>query len=98
MADSLKKRAAAIKYDPEHDNVPIMSAYGEGYMAEKIIKAAEEAGVPVLPDPGLADMLARLSVGDEIPPELYEVVAKVLVFVSELDKSYGDRIRSQAAR
>lgn len=96
MPKELKKRAAAVSYDPESDAVPILSAFGEGYVAEKIIETAEEAGVPVVEDTDLASMLAKMSVGDEIPPSLYEVVAKVLVFVSELDQSYGSRIRQYA--
>ena len=30
-------------------------------------------------------ILNLLNIGDEIPPELYEVVAKILVFVSDMD-------------
>lgn len=98
MDDTPKKplRAAAIKYDPKTDAVPVMSAMGEGFVAEKIVEKAREAGVPVHKDPNLAGVLARLSVGDEIPPELYEVVARILVFVSEVDQSYGKRLQSAA--
>ena len=85
-------RAAALSYDPDEHDVPILSAFGEGYLAQKIVSIAKESGVPVLPDPGLASMLSRLSVGDEISPELYEAVAKVLVFVSEMDRTYGEKI------
>jgi type III secretion system FlhB-like substrate exporter len=38
-------------------------------------------------------MLSKVSVGDEISPELYEAVAKVLAFVSEIDQSYGEKIK-----
>lgn len=89
-------RAAAIQYDPERDRAPVMSAFGEGYMADRIIEKATEAGVPIQKDANLAGMLAGLSVGDEIPPELYEVVARVLIFVSQVDQSYGRRIRKAA--
>lgn len=92
METRKKTRAAALKYDPATDSVPIMTAFGEGALAEKIIDLAKESGVPVVPDPSLSSMLSKMSVGDEIPEELYEVVAKVLIFVSELDKSYGARI------
>ena len=91
-----KKRAAALQYNPEKDNVPILSAIGEGFVAEKIIETAKEAGVPIVPDANLTSLLAKMSVGDEIPPDLYEVVAKVLIFVSEMDRSYGERIRKTA--
>ena len=85
------KRAAAIKYDTEEHEAPVLAAFGEGHLAEKIVSVAKESGVPVLPDPSLATMLSKLSVGDEISPEMYEAVAKVLVFVGEMDRKYGER-------
>ena len=45
-------------------------------------------------DRELASMLSQLSIGDEIPPVLYEVVANVLIFVSDMDRKYGSKIRS----
>lgn len=91
-----RRTAAAIQYDPDNDAAPILAAFGEGHMADKIIETAEEVGVPVLPDPDLAAMLAKMSVGDEIPPALYEVVAKVLIFVGEMDQSYNKKIKQAA--
>jgi len=95
--DELEKkkvsRAAAISYDPEEHDVPVLAAFGEGYMAQKIVSVAKESGVPILPDPNLSSMLSKISVGDEISPEMYEAVAKVLAFVSEVDRSYGEKIR-----
>ncbi len=87
-----KRRAAAISYDPDLNNAPVLAAFGEGYVADKIIEKGKEAGVPVMKDPELASMLSQISLGDEIPPELYEIVAKVLVFVSDIDRKYAGRI------
>jgi len=95
MSDAEKrvKQAAAIKYDPTENDVPILSAFGEGHMAQKIVEVAKESGVPILPEPGLTGMLSKLSIGDEIAPEMYDAVAKVLAFVSEVDRTYGEKIR-----
>ena len=95
MEENGKKvtRAAAISYDPAENDVPILAAFGEGFLAQKIISIAKESGVPVLPDPGLTSMLSKLSVGDEISPELYEAVAKVLAFVGEIDRGYGEKLK-----
>ena len=95
MADVEKRKiqAAALTYDPAENDVPILSAFGEGHMAQKIVDVAKESGVPVLPEPGLTNLLSKLSVGDEIAPEMYDAVAKVLAFVSEMDRTYGDKIR-----
>jgi len=92
------RRAAAISYDPSENDVPILSAFGEGYLAQKIVSVAKESGVPILPDPSLSSMLSKISVGDEISPEMYEAVAKVLVFVSEVDRSYGEKVKRTAGQ
>ena len=86
-------RAAAISYDPGENDAPVLAAFGEGYVAQKIIEVAKESGVPIMPDPNLTSMLSKLSVGDEISPEMYEAVAKVLAFVSEVDRRYGEKIK-----
>lgn len=84
--DKTKKRQAiALEYDPE-DAAPRVIASGQGILADKIIEKAKEANVPVHQDGKLADTLSRLEIGDMIPPELYEVVAEILVFVDAMDK------------
>ncbi|GFI01280.1 MAG: flagellar biosynthesis protein FlhB [Lachnospiraceae bacterium] len=79
------KQAIALSYDPE-DNAPRVIASGKGVLAERIIEKAQEAAVPVHRDDKLADTLSRLEIGEMIPPELYEVVAEILVFVDAMDK------------
>ncbi len=79
------KQAIALSYNPEED-APKVIASGKGILAEKIIEKAKEADVPVHRDDKLADTLSRLEIGDMIPPELYEVVAEILVFVDAMDK------------
>ena len=75
------KQAVALSYDPEED-APKVIASGRGALAERIIERAKEANVAVHRD----DTLSRLEIGDMIPPELYEVVAEILVFVDAMDK------------
>jgi flagellar biosynthesis protein len=60
-------------------------------MAERIVEAAHEEGVQVVRDDKLSHMLQKLSVGDEIPEELYKVVAEVLIFVSNMDEKCNKR-------
>ncbi len=79
------KQAVALAYDPQ-DDAPTVIASGRGALAERIIEKAQEAAVPVHRDDKLADTLSRLEIGDMIPPELYEVVAEILVFVDAMDK------------
>ena len=89
-----QKKAAALRYDPRSDEVPVLTAFGQGHVAEKIIAAAEEASVPVKYDAALTEMLSQMSLGDEIPPELYAAVAQILVFISESDHKYGDSLHN----
>lgn len=79
------KQAIALEYDPA-DNAPRVIAMGRGALAEKIIDQAKQAQVPVHRDDKLAETLSKLQIGDMIPPELYEVVAEILIFVDGMDK------------
>jgi len=88
-ADGVKvKQAVALEYNPA-DDAPRVIASGRGILAEKIIEKAVESNVPIHRDDKLADTLSRLDIGDMIPPELYEVVAEILVFVDSMDKLKG---------
>ena len=82
------KQAIALEYDPPED-APKVIASGRGAVAERIIEKAKEAAVPVHRDDKLADTLSRLEIGEMIPPELYEVVAEIVVFVDAMDKIKG---------
>jgi len=83
-----KKRlqAAAVQYDEKHDDAPRVTASGKGYVAEKILELAREADVPVVEDAALVSALMVLELGEEIPAELYEAVARILAFIYKRDK------------
>jgi len=79
-----RKKAVALRYDPEKDNAPVVLAKGYGELAKRIIKIAKERNIPVVEDKDLVSALIRVEVFEEIPPELYRAVAKVLVFIKTL--------------
>ena len=79
------KQAIALEYHPSEE-APKVIAAGKGKLAERILEKAVEENVPVHKDSALADTLSRLEIGELIPPELYEVVAEILVFVDQMDK------------
>ena len=79
------KQAIALQYDP-NDEAPRVIATGVGHIAERIIEKAQEADVPIHEDSKLANTLSKLEIGEMIPPELYEVVAEILVFVDNMEK------------
>lgn len=88
MADeSRKKRAAALKYDPDTDSAPRVIASGKGVIAEAIIRKAREHGIPIRENPPLAELLTAVPLGAEIPPDLYEAVAEILARILKLDSS-----------
>lgn len=84
------KKAVALQYNRD-DRAPKVIALGKGLVADKILEKAKEENVPIYNDPKLAETLNQLNIGDEIPPALYEVVAEILIFVSDLDVLQGDR-------
>ncbi|MDR0878638.1 MAG: EscU/YscU/HrcU family type III secretion system export apparatus switch protein [Treponema sp.] len=80
------KTASAIAYSPE-DPAPRLIAAGKGREAERIIAAAEEAGVAIVEDPALAALLdTGIKIGDTIPVWCWEAAAKILSFVLMKDK------------
>lgn len=86
MDENLKnKRAVAINYKPG-DRSPKVIAKGQGHVAERILKKAEDSDIAIYEDKELVEELSNVELGDNIPPELYQVVAQVLVFVSDLDR------------
>lgn len=79
------KTAVALEYEPG-EQAPKVIATGRGHLANKIIDAAEQSSVPVHKDEKLAKSLSILDVGEYIPPELYGIVAEVLVYVDSMEK------------
>ena len=87
-SDVAKKRAVALRYDPEKSSAPTIVATGRGTIAENIIKTAQDNGVSIKEVQSLAQALGGLDIGAEIPEGLYEVVAEVLLFVADVDGKY----------
>ena len=79
--DTKIKTAVALSYTG-----PKILATGKGELAERIIKKGQEEDVPLYKEHKLANTLSKLEIGDSIPPELYDVVAEILVFVDDMDR------------
>lgn len=71
-------RAIALEYDGE--NAPVVTATGEGEIAEEILRIAREHNIPLKDDALLAELLSDLNLGEEIPPLLYRVIAEVIAY------------------
>ena len=94
-SDRPKRKAVALQYG-ENDAAPVVVASGMGYLAEKIVDVAQESGVPVYEDDSLATVLTRLSLGQEIPPELYQAIVEIYVYFLNFDPAQRQRQRDEA--
>ena len=83
------RSAVAIRYDLQKDRAPRIVGKGKGELADRMLAIAKEHKIPVREDPELIEVLAKLDVQDEIPPELYQVMAEVLTFIYRVNKKKG---------
>jgi flagellar biosynthesis protein len=79
------KKAVALRYAPEQSSAPILVAKGKGHLADVILQKAKENGIPVQEDASLVEVLSKLDLEQEIPSELYQLVAEVLSFIYRSD-------------
>ncbi len=85
------KKAVALKYSPGQSEAPVIVAKGQGAVADIILQKAKENGVAVQEDAALVEVLSKLDLDQQIPPELYQLVAEILSFVYQKDQSAGVR-------
>jgi flagellar biosynthesis protein len=96
-----QKSAVGLKYQQsahgetstdgaQSKNAPTIIAKGFGDLAEEIIALARENGVLVHEDPYLSDFLATLDLGQEIPDQLYHVIAELISFSYVLQGKFPD--------
>ena len=78
-----QQTAAALRYDGSSEAPPLVPC-GKGHIAEKILAAAREAGIPIREDKLLAEALSALELGTPVPEELYQAVAEALVWAYRL--------------
>ena len=84
MIEKKQKTAVALGFE-KGDEAPKILATGKGHVAEKIIEQAREHNVPIHYDARLANTLSKLDFDKYIPPELYEAVIEVLMYVDKVD-------------
>ena len=82
--ENTPRQAVALRYDHQKDQAPCVLAKGSGYIAEKIIQAAQQYDIPLVQDPVAGELLSHVDLGETIPPEFYRAVAEILAFVYRL--------------
>lgn len=86
--------AVALKYELGKMSAPQVIAKGKDYLAQKIIEIAEKHKIPIYQDPPLAKLLyEKVEIGEYIPEELYQAVAKVLAYIYKLRKMKINKIK-----
>jgi flagellar biosynthesis protein len=83
-----KTSAVSLQYNQEGDCAPKLTAKGQGWLAEKIISMAQKQNIPIKKDKDLIELLEKIDIGQEIPEELYKIVAELLAWVYDLNKEY----------
>lgn len=75
------KKAVALKYEKEKSAAPKVVAKGKGAVAQNIIKIAQEHELPIKKDADLVELLSKIEIDKEIPPNLYKAVAQIFSFI-----------------
>ena len=86
------ERAVALRYEPG-EGAPVIVASGMGYLAEKMVEIATEAGVPVYEDSSLATILSQMELGREIPEELYQAIVDIYLYFLNFDPDDPEKYR-----
>jgi len=85
MAETNKNdQVVALKYDKGY-KAPKVVAKGKGYVAEQILDIAAQHDVAVHTDKTLAENLNKLDLGENIPPEMFEIVARIYAFIDKIE-------------
>ena len=80
--------AVALKYDKDSAEAPVVIAKGADFVAEKIKEVAREHHIEIVENKPVARMLYHnVEIGDEIPPELYQMVAEILAYVYSINQA-----------
>ncbi|GLH63269.1 EscU/YscU/HrcU family type III secretion system export apparatus switch protein [Parageobacillus sp. G301] len=93
-----EKQAVALSYDSNVHEAPVVVAKGKGHVAEAIIDAAKQHGIPIQEDPSLVQLLSELEISETIPEDLYYLVAELFAFIYRLDKHVKKRIDPLVSR
>ncbi|PAF45459.1 EscU/YscU/HrcU family type III secretion system export apparatus switch protein [Helicobacter sp. 11S02629-2] len=83
----MHKKAAALAYDKDKDSSPRLVASGVGQIAQAIIQKAEEFDVPLFKNEVLVDSLVHMDLNANVPPELYQAVVEVFVWLQNTEKN-----------
>lgn len=82
----MKEKVVALKYDAKVNSAPKVTAKGEGFIAQNIIKIAKLHDIPIQKDEDLVEILSKLDIDREVPAEMYKAIAEVFSFIYNITK------------
>ncbi len=89
---TLRPAAVALEYDPATNDAPRVLASGFGVLAERILEIARQEGIHIHRNDNLAELLARVPAGSEIPEAAYRLVAELLAFLYRTDRRLAEKM------
>jgi len=87
-----QKVAVAISYDPEDAETPKVLAAGLGEMARRILDLSRREHIYIHRNATLANLLARVPNGSDIPESAYRLIAELLVFLYATDERLAAKL------
>ena len=87
-----REAAVALGYAPGSEQAPKALAAGYGEVAKRILELAKENHLHIHEDENLAQLLAQVPVGKEIPEDAYQLVAKLLAFLYQTDRKMAEKM------
>jgi flagellar biosynthesis protein len=88
--------AVALRYNRAEADAPRVVASGRGAIAERILALAFEHGIKVREDADLAELLAAVEIGNQIPIAAFAAVAEILVYIYRANRSHSQPPPSHA--
>jgi flagellar biosynthesis protein len=85
MKDDPKKIQQAVALSFDGKSAPKITATGKDLVAEEMILIAKDAGIHIHQDPHLSEL------GDEVPKELYLLIAELIAFVYMLEGKFPEQ-------
>lgn len=79
------RRAVALRYWMGLP-APFIAAKAEGRAADRLLAIAKDAGLPIIEDSPLAQAVFPLEVGEYVPEECFEILARVFAFVKSIEE------------
>lgn len=86
------EKAVALRYDDKKDSAPRVTAKGQGCIAQKIKELALANNIPVHRDDALIELLSKIDIDREIPPELYAAIAEILSWIYKANNQIKESV------